>query len=144
MDVNRRLLPAVAALHGLPAGAVLAEDRRMSSADARMKAIVVGPEGQSIADVSAPMPKPEEVLVGAGAAALNCAGLEVAEGQQHDGIGDAGAIRGCDGPGGGDGQNFRDRPPSRQSRDRLGCRSLGTVSCGGSRADPTTTCGPAV
>jgi len=96
MDIDRRFLLAGAAAQFLPARAATAEDRPITPAEARMKAIVVGPDGASLAEVDTPTPKPAEVLVRVRAAALNRADLAVAAGQLHGPTGGPGAIPGLE------------------------------------------------
>ncbi len=73
-----------------------AEDRQVTPARARMKAVVTGPEGAILADADTPMPKPTEVLVRVRAAALNRADLAVAAGQPHGPAGGSGTIPGLE------------------------------------------------
>ncbi|MBE7247381.1 MAG: zinc-binding dehydrogenase [Actinomycetospora chiangmaiensis] len=61
-----------------------------------MRAIVVGPDGASLAEVDTPTPKSMEVLVRVRAAALNRADLAVAAGQPHGPTGGPGAIPGLE------------------------------------------------
>jgi NADPH2:quinone reductase len=96
MDIDRRLLLAGAAAQFLPVRAAIAEDRRITPVDTRMKAIVVGPEGASVAEIDTPAPKPTEVLVRVRAAALNRADLSVAAGQPHGSTGSLGAVPGLE------------------------------------------------
>ncbi|CAA2158641.1 Phthiocerol synthesis polyketide synthase type I PpsC [Methylobacterium brachiatum] len=96
MDLDRRLLLAGAAAQLLPARTARAEDRQVTPAGARMKAVVAGPEGAILADIETPTPKPTEVLVRIRAAALNRADLAVAAGQQHGPAGGPGTIPGLE------------------------------------------------
>ncbi|MBP1178161.1 NADPH2:quinone reductase [Methylobacterium sp. PvR107] len=83
MNLDRRLLLAGAAAQLLPVQIAGAEDRQVTPASARMKAVVAGPEGVLFADSDTPTPKPTEVLVRVRAAALNRADLAVGAGQPH-------------------------------------------------------------
>lgn len=96
MDIDRRVLLAGAAAQFLPASAASAEDRPITPVEARMKAVVVGPDGASLAETNTPTPKPAEVLVRVRAAALNRADLAVAAGQPHGPSGGPGAIPGLE------------------------------------------------
>jgi NADPH:quinone reductase len=96
MDIDRRALLTGAAAQFLPARAASAEDHPITPVEARMKAVVVGPDGASLAETDTPTPKPAEVLVRVRAAALNRADLAVAVGQPHGPTGVPGAIPGLE------------------------------------------------
>jgi NADPH:quinone reductase len=96
MDFDRRLLLMGATAKLLASQAAVAEERPINPAGARMKAIVAGPEGASLAEVDTPTPQPTEVLVRVRAAALNRADLAVSAGLSHGPTGGPGAIPGLE------------------------------------------------
>lgn len=61
-----------------------------------MKAAIVGENGPVVADIDAPQPKPNEVLIKVRACGLNRADLLVASGQAHGRAGGAGTVIGLE------------------------------------------------
>ncbi|HVY87286.1 MAG TPA: zinc-binding dehydrogenase [Hyphomonadaceae bacterium] len=61
-----------------------------------MKAHILGPKGPELADIAAPKPGPEDVLVRVHACALNRADLAMARGAIHGGAGGQGAVLGLE------------------------------------------------